>query len=872
MNLYISDLIKKAIKENTTFLDLGNIGLTSIPEEILTIPDSVTQINLNSNNFSNNTLSLALLSQLTNINALDIVNCEICDLCTPSLARLNNLISLNLYKNNIGNEGAKQLSKLSDLTFLNLGFNNIGTKGAQSLEKLSNLTSLNLCHNNIGKGGAKILAKLSKLTSLNVSDNQIKYAFHFNKLKKLKKLNIKNNPIRDVPESLYQEDYNCINNMRIWWQEVDGEDKVKSNEIVKLQILGNSNTGKSSIIEALKKGQCQQQFDSTHGIVIKALKFQYKSKKVKFQVWDFGGQEIYHGTHRLFIASQSIHLLVTDLQSELQANERARVPDRANPDEKVLHQPLQHYIDTSKRKSPNSLRIIIENKIDEHNNQPSQLIQEIAERNNILYFSVSATKGTEIKALRKVLAKTRKDILHYGMPMPISWLKVRQYFIDNIAVPIIDRHRRISLDKYQQICDRFKVWDKARPALLEFLHSTGIIYKNDAFFKDTIIADQRWALEAIYKPLDRSGDIYHKLRNKFKGRVRIKSLFKAFGNGYNQEYKWSFLDLMFSCGLCFPVNELDWRENKKQTEDSYCIFPEFLPAQAPHSIADIWDGHDKVKQFEYRPEYLDYFSIQRFIIELGHKTKIQYIWKNGILVVTDNGLFHVEADAAYSKITVSIEEKLIGEYLPLIIGLFDRDDKHWFTADGKVLSREALKQRKLGHKTKVSTVLDSKSLTTALPDVPQKIKKLVVSFAYQNIDTVKALEKQLSTYNSKLELLYDKKIIKGKKDWNKDIRHMFENADGYIIILSTDYQFQKEHPYIWDCEVPIMLQRRADEDIFIYCLPVDFFDVCEEFKGLDVFTNNSKVLPKDETEVTKYLRGFARHVIADKFLAEDEDV
>ena len=37
-------------------------------------------------------------------------------------------------------------------------------------------------------------------------------------------------------------------------------------------------------------------------------------------------------------------------------------------------------------------------------------------------------------------------------------------------------------------------------------------------------------------------------------------------------------------------------------------------------------------------------SFHDFIVDLGNKTKVEHIWKRGILVLTDKGIFRVETD------------------------------------------------------------------------------------------------------------------------------------------------------------------------------------------------------------------------------------
>lgn len=54
---------------------------------------------------------------------------------------------------------------------------------------------------------------------------------------------------------------------------------------------------------------------------------------------------------------------------------------------------------------------------------------------------------------------------------------------------------------------------------------------------DNVVLDQRWALEAIYKPLKRGSTPYAELRQDYKGIVPVRKLFGWFGTGYSNEDK-----------------------------------------------------------------------------------------------------------------------------------------------------------------------------------------------------------------------------------------------------------------------------------------------------------------------------------------------
>lgn len=883
LTLYSCNLTSETIKplQECHELKVLNLGENKIDDnglQYLKPLSKLTELGLCNNKVDGS--GLFNIKSHTNLVKLDIARNNIESSKLDFLEHLVNLQWINISGNQIDDHGLIYLINLKDISALFVSNNKILGWGLSQLKSLSKLNKLTLSNNLINDIGVKNIKVFPNLLTLHLSSNNISKSSIFKFFKNLVDLSIRDNPFRDVPASI-SEKSNCINDLKIWWEEIGDGAKVRPNKTVKLQILGNGNAGKSSTLEALREGICKEEFKSTHGIVIKPLNYQFNKNEVQFRVWDFGGQEIYYGTHKLFISSQAVHLIIAEEESERLANEMIRISDRDNKEEMVLHQPLQYYIDLSKRESPKSARIIAKNKIDLVFNDP--LINRTTANNDLPLLEISAKDGTGINDLRKELAEARNKILHYKMLMPISWLNVQQYFTDNLKENIYDRRRLITDNKFEQLCERFGVSEIARDALLEFLHDTGIVYKNDQFLKEIIIIDQEWALDAIYKPLDRKSTFYDELRNDFKGRVRVKRLFKAFGEGYEIEQKWLFLKLMRSCNLCFSLH----RKDEYETEESYYVFPEFLPENETPAVRELWETTSVIEEFTFSPEYLDYSSIQGFIVALGNKTKLEYIWRNGILVTTNNGLFKVEIISQIKSIKISIESSAIDSYLWLIIKTFNSKVHNegsvlWLNAKGDILDLVRLEEQ-AKEKTKRQKEFDSEEggsakeqgsidLKTTLPFVEQTPpKRLVISFASENFSELEAIEESLANYelNGAIQVEYDNQILDGRGSWDEKIKDMFLRADGYLMLVSLRYQNVKKKKYIWNNEIPIIEKRTKEENVFAYCITVSPVRYNDRLKTFHVFRNNKECLPEKGNARDQYLVDFVENVIEKKFLKNE---
>lgn len=77
--------------------------------------------------------------------------------------------------------------------------------------------------------------------------------------------------------------------------------------------------GKTTLLNALHEGKVIAAPNiSTNGVQIKSFElFNTPNKKagqgVSFNVWDFGGQAVFHATHQFFMTCNAIYLVLYDM-------------------------------------------------------------------------------------------------------------------------------------------------------------------------------------------------------------------------------------------------------------------------------------------------------------------------------------------------------------------------------------------------------------------------------------------------------------------------------------------------------------------------------------------------------------------------------
>jgi len=104
----------------------------------------------------------------------------------------------------------------------------------------------------------------------------------------------------------------CIPQLKAFLDEIDLAAEAENE--VKVILLGNGRVGKTQLCRRFRSEPFDESVPSTHGVQIwrEELRLQTGDQDQVFQVnwWDFGGQDIYHGTHALFLRSRAVFLIL----------------------------------------------------------------------------------------------------------------------------------------------------------------------------------------------------------------------------------------------------------------------------------------------------------------------------------------------------------------------------------------------------------------------------------------------------------------------------------------------------------------------------------------------------------------------------------
>ncbi len=600
------------------------------------------------NLFNNQISDVSFLHELIRLKALSLSENKISDI--PFLQGLKQLETLDLSYNQISDASLKGLIKLKTL---NLSKNQISD--VSFLKDLKQLQALYLRHNQISD--VSFLKDLKQLQSLDLRHNQIS-ELTWNTLCKLEKLNslkLSGNPIENIPQEILSANY-FLESIRNYLEDLEkGKSK---NKILKLIFIGNGNVGKTQIVSRLSEQEnfvFNRQHDSTHAIALLRRDFE----GVELQMWDFAGQDIYHATHRLFMQTRALFVLVWDWENE-------QKPFHLWQGKNYKNEKLLYWLEYAKCFGQDSPILVLQNKVDTPEDAQKGLMQRTRQYYQkhypILDFvQVSAKTGRGFATLEDILEEKLEGAsslqAFLNQELPDSWIAVRS------AIESLQGQgqgqKTMEFVEFKTICTKHAVV-KSATTICTYLHDTGVLYRKSNYFNGKIILNQSWVIEAIYKILNRTGAITEILTSN-QGKLNYRHLCKIWGTHSDVEKK-LFIDFMLSTELCFETTEKENEWEYKPLKERSFVVPTFLPKRKPSEV-DFLVGEyltgefaPSIRRRKYKTvkhyRFLPSVFIQRFIVAANRLSRLDLIWQQGIWLETNEGEAIVEADYKRREIVI----------------------------------------------------------------------------------------------------------------------------------------------------------------------------------------------------------------------------
>lgn len=650
------DSLSKIVKLRN--LTISNNNIRTLPQRISELQnlETLSSINCNFDIFPEN------ISDITNLHKLNISNNNIREY-PVSLRKLENLTSLIIRKNNVTifpeivtdlpklqdldcseNQITKipdSIGKMSCLNTLKISSNPI-IEFSESIASLEHLEAVLLMNNNLSKI-PKVILKVKSIQRLNLSNNRItsihsgirnltKLTFldlsqnnivnipkRISELKNLETFVIHNNPIINPPYQIARQGIRQINS---YFQEVDlhGQDKLYE---AKLILLGPSNAGKTTLAKKIINPNYKLKFeDSTRGVDIYSWNFQFGDNQLfRANIWDFGGQEIYYSTHRFFLTTRSLYVLL--------------VSSRLN------NNAIHYWLNTIYLLSHGSPVIIIENEVGDLpiSVDESQLKAKFPNLVKFIKTNFSSNRG--LSTLVDEIKHNLRTLPHIGSKLPNNWLNVR-------AALESDGRNYIPVEDFYSLCKRAGLTEEKALSLSGYFHDIGVFlhYQNDSRLKDIVFLKPRWGTEAAYKVLQNENVIAH------NGQFTEKDLESIWSEKEDYDCRHELLTLMKNFNICYEI---------PGNNNSY-IAPVLLPNTQPKYP---WNENDNLF-LRYRYDYFPKGIINILTVLMSKYIEDQKVWNKGVLLRRGNTLAEVIEFEEEREIRIRLSGLQKKEFLSII--------------------------------------------------------------------------------------------------------------------------------------------------------------------------------------------------------------
>ncbi|MCY7349596.1 MAG: TIR domain-containing protein, partial [Cytophagaceae bacterium] len=751
----------------------------------------------------------------------------------------------NVGNNQIGEEGARELSKLSKLTSLNVYINQIGVEGARELAKLSNLTSLNVRNNQLGDEGARELAKLSKLVKLDIRKNAISVfpleAYQTLLLGSLRELWLSDNPI----QNLTLGDFDDIQALRGLAESLRVPNEVEPSRHLKISLLGDGEVGKTSFADYLILKRYRRKRKRTHGILQHVWPF---AGGHEAQLWDFGGQDFYHGTHHLFLREENLYVVLWHPKLNPRPDEKDQPPMLDSSDERSRY---GYWLGNTRYFAREAPLLLVQNKGDgaaKVQIAPEDLRTYGVSPENVFYLSVqeaAAGQPTWKRHWDYFIATLEEKARHLAAKRLVNknWVAVRETVQAEAKKPSYLGEEAFR-KKYFPNGDPNQF-----PGLLSYLEFSGTVIRFPEIpaLQNRVYLDPKALTESIYTVFDK------KVQTGGKGRFNRQHLVGKVGIEAE-----AHLELMNAYDLVFEAPD----------QPGEYVVPQYLPDYPSVYGLEALGQSIPLSFALYYPDYLHQGLIFAFIAQYGRQAIKRDYWRYGMLFedTETSTKCLVRCDLPARRVYVHLDDtrdrlKLADRLFGYFAGIDEgnsyqksrkaptserREDnpsqkqRNWermpprlaISVDGKQFMdvrgvRDNLKngifwgftlaeQKRLPLNATLHYLLNINS-TATMP------KKIFLSYSHKDETYKQELDTHLAALkrSGKIEAWHDRKILPGE-DWDEAILEQLKAADIVLLLLSADFM---NSDYICKKEIKTAHEQQGKKTtsiVPIFLRPCDF--------------------------------------------------
>jgi internalin A len=784
----------------TRDVDLSGLGLYALPDR-LREASQTTRLNLRGNQLA------TLPDWLEEFEQLELLNLQqnSFEVIPPVVLKLACLRALGL--------GLNPRLQLPESPGALTGLANVGlgelylTAAPLFLRRLRQLTELDLRHNQL-TSLPDWLQELRCLRRLDLQGNRIAtLPACIRRLPELKFLDVADNPGLNLPPDLAQSD-DAAKIIASCFRPRPATTAAERLNEFKLVLVGRGRAGKTTLVHKLVTDRFRR-FQLTFGVKITEWQITVRRRNVRARVWDFGGQEIMHGTHRVFMTKASLYIVVVTGEGS------------------TFHEDAAYWLSMVRSFAGDAPVIVLVHQWDVLRFDVDR--ERLRERygSNIVFLRTDSRTGRGIAQLRILIRRLAATLPTMNESWPAEWRRIKD------ELPAL-RKKWLAFDDFRRFCRARGVPDERdQDDLADMLHDLGVMvsYRSDESLRAFGVLHPRWVTRGIYRILTARS-----LRNA-GGELTIDTLPAVLSSKeYPPRFHQYLLTLMEAFRLCHPVN--DWR-------GTY-IIPELLKKDEPKLDSDF--PASECLGFEYRYDgRIPHGLLPRFIVETYSYREPRLVWRTGIVLTDGTCRAWVRGDVQARAIDIRVsggDRDGRREFLGVIRQVFDRIHSayekrpaEWISIAGGTakVERSRLLAFERSGRSRISVEIgdEIRDLSVAkllgdvdLPGGPlgqprwdagkansSGAVRVFISYSHKDARFLKQLRSALAPYErgGRIEIWADPLLVPGE-DWEEHIFANLNQADIVILLVSNHFL---DSVYCIDKELTRALQRNAEEEIAV---------------------------------------------------------
>ncbi|MEM8556979.1 MAG: COR domain-containing protein [Bacteroidota bacterium] len=385
--------------------------------------------------------------------------------------------------------------------------------------------------------------------------------------------------------------------------DAQGEDHLYE---AKVLILGEGSAGKTSLVRRLyyPDESLPTEDETTRRIDIHPQHFTCPNgTPFRLNVWDFGGQLIYHATHQFFLTQSSLYVLVDDTRTNHTS---------------IRDEGFKYWFEVIRTFGGKSPILLFQNEKGGRSKQIDEAGIK-AEFPKLLHtYRGDLNRPNAADALREAIEHHVQQLEHVGDPVPARWVDVRNAIEERAKT-----EPYLSLRDYLALYHEHVDPDEAEPdrekalMLSGYLHNLGVFlhYQEDRRLRNTVIIQNRWATDAVFRILD-DEPIKTAL-----GRFTETDCDRLWADTKYVDKHPELLALMEKFELCYKLAD---------TQPDTWLVPQLLSPSAP-GYTHGWDAPDDLVR-SYAYTFLPHGLLSRLIVRMHRFVeRPDLAWANGAL-------------------------------------------------------------------------------------------------------------------------------------------------------------------------------------------------------------------------------------------------